>query len=87
MSAQPMHDETKWQTMAACHGEMGSVFYPPMRPERKAVRLAREQRAKAVCASCTVRQECLDHALATNERFGVWGGTTEKQRRKLSHIG
>ena len=56
MSAQPIHDETKWQTMAACHGEMGSVFYPPVRTERKAVRVAREQRAKAVCAACPVRQ-------------------------------
>ena len=83
MSAQPIHDDTKWQTMAACHGEMGSVFYPPMRTERKAVRLAREQRAKAVCAGCPVRQECLDTALTQNERYGIWGGLTDVERRRL----
>jgi len=83
MSAQPIHDETKWQTMAACHGEMGSVFYPPVRTERKAVRVAREQRAKAVCAACTVRQECLDAALAQKERYGIWGGLTDVERRQL----
>ncbi|MFO7701064.1 MAG: WhiB family transcriptional regulator, partial [Acidimicrobiia bacterium] len=43
--------------------------------------------ALAVCAACPVRVECLGHALATNERFGVWGGTTEKERRSLARIG
>ncbi len=87
MSAQPIHDVTKWQTSAACHGEMGSLFYPPLRTERKAVRLAREQRAKAVCAGCTVRQECLETALAQNERYGIWGGLTDVERRQLLDAG
>ena len=83
MSAQRIHDDSNWQTHAACHGEMGSFFYPPLRPERKAVRLAREERAKAVCASCVVRQECLDTALRQNERYGIWGGLTDVERRNL----
>ena len=83
MSAQPTSDGERWQADAACQGEGGSVFYPPMRPERKAARLAREQRAKAVCATCVVRTECLEQALAFNERHGIWGGLTDAERRSL----
>lgn len=39
--------------------------------------------AKAVCAGCLVRGECLDFALSGPERFGVWGGTSERERRRL----
>ena len=39
--------------------------------------------AKAVCAGCPVRAQCLEHALAHDERFGVWGGTSERERRRL----
>ena len=39
--------------------------------------------AKAVCAKCTVTAECLDAALANNERYGIFGGLTERQRRRL----
>jgi WhiB family redox-sensing transcriptional regulator len=47
-------------------------------------RATRIVRAKAVCAGCTVRQECLEVALANNERLGVWGGLTPEERRKLA---
>lgn len=39
--------------------------------------------AKAVCAKCTVAAECLDWALAHNERFGIWGGLSERERRHI----
>jgi WhiB family transcriptional regulator, redox-sensing transcriptional regulator len=39
--------------------------------------------AKRVCLSCDVRAECLDYALANDERFGIWGGLSERERRKL----
>lgn len=39
--------------------------------------------AKSVCRSCEVQAECLDYALLNDERFGVWGGTSEKERRAL----
>lgn len=39
--------------------------------------------AKAVCAGCTVREQCLQFALDNEERFGIWGGTSEKQRRRM----
>jgi hypothetical protein len=40
--------------------------------------------AKRVCAACPVRVECLDYALTTQQRFGIWGGVSERDRRKLS---
>ena len=44
--------------------------------------------AKAVCARCPVRAQCLEHALAHGERFGVWGGLSERERRRLQlHVG
>ena len=41
------------------------------------------EQAKAICAQCAVRQACLEHALASRERDGIWGGATEKERRRI----
>ncbi len=43
--------------------------------------------AKRVCAGCPVRAECLEHALTAGERFGIWGGLSERQRRRLTEQG
>jgi len=51
------------------------LFYPERGESSK--------EAKAVCATCPVRVECLDHAIATHERWGLWGGMTERERRGL----
>jgi WhiB family transcriptional regulator, redox-sensing transcriptional regulator len=84
MSSVERIDEEHWRFRAACQGERGVLFYPPMRPEKKATRTAREQRAKQVCATCEVRAECLDQALRNGERYGVWGGLTDVERRRLN---
>jgi WhiB family transcriptional regulator, redox-sensing transcriptional regulator len=70
----------QWQRAALCRGEAGRDFYPPFGGERKRDRKARELRAKAVCESCPVRAECLDHAVSSGERYGVWGGLTSDER-------
>jgi WhiB family redox-sensing transcriptional regulator len=72
-----------WQRDAACRGERGSAFYPPVRFEPKRERLAREQAAKAICRTCPVRAACLAHALRVDERHGIWGGMTDAERREL----
>lgn len=54
-----------------------------MHTERKHERLARERRAKSVCASCPVRNECLEHAISLDERYGIWGGLNQEERRLL----
>ena len=72
-----------WQTSGACRSGAGTDFYPPMHTERKHERLARERRAKSVCASCPVRDECLEHAIDVDERYGIWGGLNQEERRLL----
>lgn len=62
---------------------MAAAFYPPLRSEKRSVKISREQQAKAVCASCTVRAQCLDQALERGERYGIWGGLTDLERRHL----
>jgi WhiB family redox-sensing transcriptional regulator len=52
------------------------LFYPDKGGSNK--------KAKAVCRACPVAAECLDYALANNERFGIWGGLSERERRKLT---
>lgn len=77
-------DTTRWQTRAACRGEMGEDFYPPVHGERRRERRLREARAKSVCATCPVRGECLDMALSNDEQYGVWGGLNSSERRALA---
>ena len=77
----------QWQRAALCRGEAGRDFYPPFGGERKRDRKARELRAKAVCESCPVRAECLDHAVSSGERYGVWGGLTSDETPHLAPLG
>lgn len=64
-----------WRQRGACNGLDPEVFFPES--EEAA------EEAKAICAECPVRIACLEHALASHERDGVWGGATEKERRRL----
>lgn len=59
------------------------MFFPPAHFERKDEKLDRERRAKAICATCSVRRDCLDYALRIREPHGIWGGLSEVERRSL----
>jgi WhiB family transcriptional regulator, redox-sensing transcriptional regulator len=75
-----------WQAKAACRGPQSSVFFPPSHFERKEEKEARENRAKAICATCPVRRPCLDYALRIREPHGIWGGLNEVERKQaLAH--
>ncbi|HUF32711.1 MAG TPA: WhiB family transcriptional regulator [Acidimicrobiales bacterium] len=65
----------KWREHAACRGIDPDVFYPVSDEEAEP--------AKAVCEQCSVRQACLEYALTSREREGVWGGATERERRRI----
>lgn len=65
-----------WADDALCVQTDPEAFYPEGQGASAA-------EAKAVCAGCPVREECLRHALSTREPHGVWGGMSERQRRKL----
>jgi WhiB family redox-sensing transcriptional regulator len=67
-----------WWRAAACRSADPEIFFPvsSVGPGREEV-----ARAKEVCASCGVRRQCLQFAIATRQLHGVWGGTTEEERR------
>ena len=71
-----------WMLVAACRGRP-DLFFAPDDSETRSERRRREAAAKSVCASCLVRDECLVDALESDERFGIWGGLTERERRSL----
>jgi WhiB family transcriptional regulator, redox-sensing transcriptional regulator len=67
-----------WQAMARCVEVDPEIFFPERGGSSKA--------ARAVCSECSVRQECLLYALANREQFGIWGGTSERERRRLRRM-
>jgi WhiB family redox-sensing transcriptional regulator len=68
-----------WQDRAACAGTPMLLFFGPD-GETRAEQVARESEAKAVCASCPVRADCLAYALGHPVRYGIWGGLNERER-------
>ena len=64
-----------WQEFAQCRGRDPEIFYP-----QRGVPTAS---AKALCRECPVKAQCLEHALINEERFGSWGGLSERERKKL----
>ena len=73
-------DADEWRDRAACRDTNPELFFPI---GTTGLAIDQIDAARAVCAQCPVRVECLDFALATNQEAGVWGGTTEDERRKL----
>ncbi len=69
-----------WASQGACRDEDPELFFPI---SSAAFAPAQVARAKAVCARCRVTAQCLGYALATSQDGGVWGGTTEEERRAL----
>jgi len=68
-----------WQADALCAQTDPEAFFPEKGGSTR--------EAKSVCRSCEVRQECLEYALAHDERFGIWGGMSERERRRLKKAG
>ncbi len=68
-------EDRTWAGYAACRGADPDLFFPA--PDDPAIE------AKKICAGCAVRQDCLDWCFLTNAAYGVWGGTTERERRRL----
>ncbi len=73
----------RWELDARCRGEDGSLFFGPHGFESKRDRAAREEAAKAICATCPALEACRAHALRHGELYGVWGGMGEAERRAL----
>lgn len=68
-----------WQERGICNQTDPEIFFP-----KKGGDAALVAAAKRVCMSCEVRVECLNYALDNDERFGIFGGLTERQRRRIT---
>jgi WhiB family redox-sensing transcriptional regulator len=65
-----------WRQQAHCRGADPAIFYPVSDDDEA-------PEAKEICAGCPVREPCLEYALTVREKHGVWGGLTERERRRL----
>lgn len=68
-------EDLRWQDRGRCAEVDGDLFFPEKGGSTR--------QAKQVCRSCEVRAECLEYALEHDERFGIWGGFSERERRRL----
>ncbi|HEX2701037.1 MAG TPA: WhiB family transcriptional regulator [Acidimicrobiales bacterium] len=68
-------EDLSWQDQANCMGVDPDLFFPE--------RGASTREAKEVCRGCVVRIDCLEYALDNAEKFGIWGGMSERERRRL----
>jgi WhiB family redox-sensing transcriptional regulator len=75
-----MYEQLDWRKQGACLSADPDLFFPV---SSRGVSVTQIDRAKKVCASCPVRARCLDFALSTQQQFGIWGGTTEDERKRL----
>ena len=67
--------EQEWQEQALCAQTDPETFFPEKGGSTR--------EAKRICQACAVRDECLEYALEHDERFGIWGGLSERERRRL----
>jgi WhiB family transcriptional regulator, redox-sensing transcriptional regulator len=65
----------EWQERALCAETDPEAFFPEKGGSTR--------EAKRICSGCEVRAQCLEYALAHDERFGIWGGLSERERRRL----
>ena len=71
----PATTDDQWQERALCAQTDPEAFFPEKGGSTR--------EAKRICQGCEVRDACLDYALAHDERFGIWGGLSERERRRL----
>lgn len=68
-------DRLLWQDYANCRGADADLFFPE--------RGASTRKAKSICGACEVKGDCLEYALVNGEKFGIWGGMSERERRRV----
>ena len=68
-------DDLAWQDYSNCAGADADLFFPE--------RGASTRKAKAICNACQVKAECLEFAIQQSEKFGIWGGLSERERRRI----
>lgn len=72
-------DDSHWSLSGLCRQADPDLFFPEKGGSTR--------NAKQICAKCPVRRQCLEYAMATDQPFGVWGGLSEGERRRLRNPG
>ena len=72
------HDLLRWADKGLCVGSDPDLFFPQRGEDMSC--------ACEMCRSCPVRQACLDYAIESNQRFGIWGGKSPSQRRRMQRL-
>ena len=80
ISISPSVENDEWRKYSACRDTDPDLFFPV---GTTGPAIEQIEAAKAVCCQCEVQRECLEYALATNQDSGIWGGTSEEERRVL----
>ena len=75
-----------WYEDAACVGVNSNYWFPEDFPGNARVRRSLEVEAKRICKGCSVQAQCLEFALETSQRWGIWGGKRTDQRRALGRV-
>jgi WhiB family redox-sensing transcriptional regulator len=77
----------QWHMQAMCREVHKSVFFGSSSPdERPAYTLSSIRKARSICEACPVFNECITHAIKQREDYGLWAGTTMRQRRELFRL-
>jgi WhiB family redox-sensing transcriptional regulator len=71
---------SRFKNPTACRDVDTNIFFPV---DDHRMQQQQIDDAKAICRECPARMECLEFAIATNQKFGIWGGTTDKERRRI----
>jgi len=71
-----------WRRLAACRSADPDLFFPVSGGGWA----GQVEKAKALCGACRVRRHCLQYAITEDEPYGVWGGMTEDERRRVSWL-
>ena len=71
-------EEQSWQERSLCAQTDPEAFFPEKGGSTR--------EAKKICTGCEVKAECLEYALGHDERFGIWGGLSERERRRLKRL-
>ncbi|MFI6238369.1 WhiB family transcriptional regulator [Micromonospora sp. NPDC050795] len=74
-----LDSQPEWQERALCSETDPEAFYPEKGGSTR--------EAKRICGRCEVKTECLEYALGHDERFGIWGGLSERERRQMKRRG
>lgn len=82
MTAQPWNPDSNWQSEGSCHDHDPELWFPKEDPDGRGGSTSYTE-ARKICRNCPVFQQCLDHAVNNHEGYGIWAGTTPKQRRDI----